>query len=132
LITALHQPFSFAIEGWKEQIAPSTAWHYISSLSPFPFRYLCTFPTRKMPNLARKVIICAAIDGLVIQPLSSKGQRPSSPVRIKYSDASISPVSRDQVPDLSKPNSSFEAFGIVGEFAPSPSEQEEDGVLDKV
>ncbi|CAM1500962.1 Fc.00g101240.m01.CDS01 [Cosmosporella sp. VM-42] len=67
-----------------------------------------------MPGIARKVIICAAIDGLIIQPLSSKGQRPFQPVRVKYGDATISSVTREQVPDTSKPDSSFEAFGVIG------------------
>ncbi|KAH8893431.1 hypothetical protein GQ53DRAFT_718170 [Thozetella sp. PMI_491] len=69
-----------------------------------------------MPGLARKVIICAAVDGLILQPLAPKkeDQRPYAPVKIKYGDALISQVSRDSVPELTKPNSSFEAFGIVG------------------
>lgn len=68
-----------------------------------------------MPSLARKVLIAAAVDGLFIQPLSTKKeQRPAPPVKIRYGDAAISLVSRDTAPDLSKPNSSFEAFGIVG------------------
>lgn len=67
-----------------------------------------------MPGIARKIVICAAIDGLIIQPLSSKGQRPFQPVRVKYGDASVSSIARDQVPDTSKPDTSFEAFGIVG------------------
>ncbi|KAK3377819.1 SacI homology domain-containing protein [Podospora didyma] len=69
-----------------------------------------------MPGLARKVIICAAVDGLVLQPLNSKKdqQRPLPLVRIKYGDASITSVSKDAAPDISKPNASFEAFGIVG------------------
>ncbi|RBR24762.1 uncharacterized protein FIESC28_02423 [Fusarium coffeatum] len=67
-----------------------------------------------MPAIARKLLICAAIDGLVIQPLSSKGQRPFQPVRVKYGDASISHVPREHVPDDSKPDSSFEAFGVIG------------------
>ncbi|KAL2143692.1 hypothetical protein VTI28DRAFT_10122 [Corynascus sepedonium] len=74
-----------------------------------------------MPGLARKVIICAAVDGLVLHPLSSRkdpNQRHAAlqPIRIKYGDASISPISRDAAPDPSSlpPNSSFEAFGIVG------------------
>ncbi|OBS28994.1 hypothetical protein FPOA_02929 [Fusarium poae] len=67
-----------------------------------------------MPAIARKLLICAAIDGLVIQPLSSKGQRPFQPVRIKYGDASISRVQREYVSDDSKPDSSFEAFGVIG------------------
>ena len=76
-----------------------------------------------MPGLARKVVICAAVDGLVLHPLNSRkdGQRtPLAPVRIKYGDASISPCPRDAAPDLSSlpPNSSFEAFGIVGTYKP--------------
>ncbi|KAF3760682.1 hypothetical protein M406DRAFT_296089 [Cryphonectria parasitica EP155] len=69
-----------------------------------------------MPSsLARKVIIAAAVDGLFIQPLSTrKEQRSSSPVKIRYGDAAISFASRDALPDLSEPNSSFEAFGILG------------------
>ncbi|KPM35967.1 hypothetical protein AK830_g10596 [Neonectria ditissima] len=67
-----------------------------------------------MPGVARKIIICAAIDGLIIQPLSSKGQRPFQPVRIKYGDATLSSIPREQVPDTSKPDTSFEAFGVIG------------------
>ncbi|KAH8671265.1 SacI homology domain-containing protein [Xylariales sp. PMI_506] len=65
-------------------------------------------------SLARKLLICAAVDGLVIQPLATKGQRPAQPVKIKYGDATLSSISRDQLPDVSSPNSSFEAFGVVG------------------
>ncbi|KAK1700781.1 SacI homology domain-containing protein [Colletotrichum godetiae] len=67
-----------------------------------------------MPGIARKIIICAAVDGLIIQPFVTKGQRPAQPVRIKYGDASITPAPREQIPDLSQPNSSFEAFGVIG------------------
>lgn len=79
-----------------------------------------------MPAVARKILICAAIDGLIIQPLTSKGQRPFQPVKVKYGDATITSVPRDQVPDTSKPESTFEAFGVIGtssEFGnPPPSE----------
>lgn len=72
-----------------------------------------------MPFLARKLLICAAVDGLILQPLSSRkdapDQRTSIPYRIRYGEASIAPVSKDQLPDLNKPNTSFEAFGVVGE-----------------
>ncbi|KAK3326493.1 SacI homology domain-containing protein [Apodospora peruviana] len=68
-----------------------------------------------MPGLARKVIVCAAVDGLILQPLySKKDQRSPSLIQLKYGDASVSTVSRESAPDLSNPNSSFEAFGIVG------------------
>lgn len=68
-----------------------------------------------MPGLARKILICAAVDGLVLHPINSKkDQRPSSPLKLKYGDASISTVARDALPDTAKGSSSFEAFGIVG------------------
>lgn len=68
-------------------------------------------------SLARKLLICAAVDGLIIQPLTPKGQRP---VKIKYGEeASLATISRDQLPDISRPNSSFEAFGVIGLFTVS-------------
>lgn len=86
-----------------------------------------------MPGLARKVVICAAVDGLVLHPLNNKkdqSQPPrsssrsavSSPVRIKYGDAAVSTISRDAAPDLSAlpQGKSFEAFGIVGMSHPVP------------
>ncbi|KKP03225.1 hypothetical protein THAR02_04654 [Trichoderma harzianum] len=66
-----------------------------------------------MPGLARKVLIFAAVDGLIIQPLSSKGQKPFQPARVKYGDASVS-AARDQAPDSAKPDSWFEALGVIG------------------
>ncbi|KAI0179179.1 SacI homology domain-containing protein [Hypoxylon sp. FL1284] len=72
-----------------------------------------------MPSLARKLLVCAAVDGLVIQPLATRGQRTPSPVQVKYGDAAVSSLPRDYSPDTSKPNSCFEAFGIVGLFTVS-------------
>ena len=77
-----------------------------------------------MPGLARKIVICAAVDGLVLHPLNSRKdqqQQRLTPVRIKYGDASISHTATS---DLSSSSSqpSFEAFGIIGPspFHPSP------------
>lgn len=71
-----------------------------------------------MPFLARKLLICAAVEGIVLQPLTSKkdqsDQRPPLPLRLKYGDAAISSISRDQFASQSKSAPSFEAFGIVG------------------
>ncbi|KAI1495042.1 SacI homology domain-containing protein [Biscogniauxia mediterranea] len=72
-----------------------------------------------MPSLARKLLVCAAVDGLVIQPLVTKGHRSPSSVKIKYDDATVSTIPRDHSPDTSKPNSCFEAFGIIGLFTVS-------------
>jgi hypothetical protein len=69
-----------------------------------------------MPSLARKVVICAAVDGLILQPLNTKKDQRAPPLyRIKYGDASITTVSKDvAAPATSESNPSFEAFGIVG------------------
>ncbi|CAK7219067.1 hypothetical protein SBRCBS47491_003718 [Sporothrix bragantina] len=68
-----------------------------------------------MPGLARKVLICAAVDGLVIHPLShKKDQRPAASVKIRYGDAVLSTTLRDLTAEAAKPSPSFEAFGIVG------------------
>ncbi|KAK7744515.1 hypothetical protein SLS53_003400 [Cytospora paraplurivora] len=67
-----------------------------------------------MPSLARKVLIAAAVDGLIVQPLAVKKEQRPSPVKIRYGDAAITFVPRDALPDTEKPHSSFEAFGIVG------------------
>ncbi|KAI8946501.1 SacI homology domain-containing protein [Xylaria longipes] len=72
-----------------------------------------------MPGLARKLLICAAVDGLIIQPLATKGQtRTPNPVKINYGDAAVTSIARDKAatPDSTPPNSSFEAFGIIGLF----------------
>ena len=75
-----------------------------------------------MPGLARKVLVCAAVDGLILQPLYSKKdpQRASPLVKIKYGTASVSQTSKDSVPELSNPDSTFEAFGIVGQSLRGP------------
>ncbi|KAI0861620.1 SacI homology domain-containing protein [Xylaria cubensis] len=73
-----------------------------------------------MPGLARKLLICAAVDGLIIQPLATKGQtRTPNPVKVKYGDAAaVTSIPRDlpASSDSTPPNLSFEAFGIIGLF----------------
>ncbi|KAF8863684.1 hypothetical protein BDZ45DRAFT_583437 [Acephala macrosclerotiorum] len=70
-----------------------------------------------MPGLVRKLVIFAAIDGLVLQPL---GQRPAPPVQIKYKDNIITPALKDGE-DQGSVGKSFEAFGIVGLLTVSKS-----------
>ncbi|KAF4125668.1 hypothetical protein GMORB2_0912 [Geosmithia morbida] len=69
-----------------------------------------------MPGLARKVVICTATDGLVIQPRSAKGQRPFQTLCIKYGSDVVSLASPGQTPEYysDDDDSSFEAFGIIG------------------
>ena len=64
--------------------------------------------------IARKVVVSANEEGLVLQPAGSKGQR-SQPLLVRYGgDASIFPVPRDSVVDSPAPASSIEAFGVIG------------------
>ncbi len=65
------------------------------------------------PSLVRKVLIYAAIDGLVLQPLGQRGQRPVSATKITYKDNNIVPASKHGG-EGEEPGKSFEAFGIVG------------------
>jgi len=68
-----------------------------------------------MPGIVRKILIFAAVDGLVLQPLTQRGQRPAPATKIAYKDNSISSALKDGGgPDGTA--KSFEAFGIVGEF----------------
>jgi hypothetical protein len=66
-----------------------------------------------MPGLVRKILIFAAVDGLILQPLAQKGQRPTPSAKIAYKDSSISTVSKDEIHNEATANG-FEAFGIIG------------------
>jgi hypothetical protein len=70
-----------------------------------------------MPGLARKLLIFAAPDGLVLQPLAPKGQRSTPAAKIAYNDDdnSIEPVvSHGADGDGGNEGKCFEAFGVVG------------------
>ncbi|KAM0136564.1 hypothetical protein ACHAO1_004495 [Botrytis cinerea] len=74
-----------------------------------------------MPGLVRKLLIFAAIDGLILQPAAPKGQRPAPATKIAYKDKHIGPVLSD-LQDLEGSSAkSFEAFGIVGLLTVSKS-----------
>ncbi|KAK4985074.1 hypothetical protein LTR66_007539 [Elasticomyces elasticus] len=66
-----------------------------------------------MPGLVRKLLICAAVDGLLLQPSSSKGQTTSTPsIKISYNTNVITPSLSNGPED--KSDTSLEAHGIVG------------------
>lgn len=69
-----------------------------------------------MPGLVRKLLIFAAVDGLVLQPLAQRGQRPAPAAKIAYRDNTIGPALKDEGDDSegSEPGKSFESFGIIG------------------
>lgn len=66
-----------------------------------------------MPGLVRKLVIFAAVDGLILQPLAQRGQRPAPAAKIGW-DSSIGPALKDGI-DKGSSEKGFEAFGIVGE-----------------
>ena len=68
-----------------------------------------------MPGLVRKLLVFAAIDGLVLQPLAQRGQRPAPAAKIAYRDNSIGPVLKEGGEE-SDPGKSFESFGIIGAY----------------
>lgn len=87
---------------------PNPKWHsaLLEGIS-------CPYNKEMAPSLARKVLIIAAADGLVLQPLGQRGQRPISATKITYKDTHISSVVRDGG-EGDEAGKSFEVFGIVG------------------
>ncbi len=67
------------------------------------------------PSLARKVLIYAAVDGLILQPLSQRGQRPVFATKITYKDNDIGPALKHGG-EGEEPGKSFEALGVVGKL----------------
>ena len=68
-----------------------------------------------MPGLVRKLLIFAAVDGLVLQPVGQRGQRPAPAAKIAYKDNNIGPALKDDT-EGSEAGKSFESFGIVGMY----------------
>ncbi|KAI9831021.1 MAG: hypothetical protein M1819_005259 [Sarea resinae] len=66
-----------------------------------------------MPGLVRKILVVAAVDGLVLQPLAQKNQRAGPGVKIDYKTNGIAPV-LDSPKNPSLVAASFEAHGIIG------------------
>lgn len=67
-----------------------------------------------MPSLVRKILIFAAVDGLVLQPVAQRNQRSDAAVKIDYNTHSILPQLRDVSAEQPAPLS-FESHGIIGE-----------------
>ncbi|KAF2843816.1 SacI domain-containing protein [Patellaria atrata CBS 101060] len=68
-----------------------------------------------MPGIVRKLLIFAAVDGLILQPAPPRNHPPSTQQAIKldYKIGSISPLLKDRREELTAPVS-LETFGIVG------------------
>jgi hypothetical protein len=68
-----------------------------------------------MPGLVRKLLVFAAVDGLVLQPLAQKGQRPAPAAKIGYKDNNIGLALKDEI-EGSEVGKSFESFGVIGTY----------------
>ena len=63
-----------------------------------------------MPTIVRKLLIFAAVDGLLLSPHLHRQQKPISPVQISYATKDITSASTGDVKGLV----SLEAHGIAG------------------
>ena len=67
-----------------------------------------------MPGLVRKLLISAAIDGLILQPAPPRNHPPATQQAIKIDyKGNISPLLKDRCDEGTAP-ASLEAYGIVG------------------
>jgi hypothetical protein len=73
--------------------------------SPPPHNYI-------MPGIVRKLVLFATVDGLVLQPLAQRGQRPSQPVTIDYKTASVRPFLRGS--EEQDRENQLECYGVIG------------------
>lgn len=75
-----------------------------------------------MPSLIRKLLIFAAVDGLILQPYGNGsrhngGKNDSSSIRIEYKTSKISSLPTSALSDEieeKQQNAGLEAYGLVG------------------
>jgi len=65
-----------------------------------------------MPGLVRKLSIYAAVDGLVLQPVAQRGQRPPTTITVDYKTHSIKPILHSS--EEEDKEKQLECYGIVG------------------
>jgi hypothetical protein len=68
-----------------------------------------------MPGLVRKLLIFAAVDGLILQPAPPRNHKPATDqaIKIAYNGHSIAPLLKDRRQEDTA-NETLEAHGIVG------------------
>lgn len=68
-----------------------------------------------MPGVIRKLLVFAAVDGLVLQPIGQRNQRPAAPLKIDYKSHKPRPLLRDITGDIEREqDASFEVQGVIG------------------
>jgi hypothetical protein len=86
------------------------------SLHDAPSRCVCMQTDgHSMPGIARKVLIFAAVDGLVLQPAPPRNHKPATEqaIKVEYKTNAIAPLLRDRRREDTAA-STLEAHGIVG------------------
>ena len=68
-----------------------------------------------MPGIVRKLIILAAVDGLILQPATQRSPQTTPSLRISYKSHCISSIGISALKDL--PATSLDSHGIVGILA---------------
>jgi hypothetical protein len=73
-----------------------------------------------MPGLVRKLLIFAAVDGLVLQPAPPRNHKPATDqaIKISYKENSIGPLLKDRRQEDTA-NETLEAHGVVGAVNPN-------------
>src|SRR3954471_11454542 len=68
-----------------------------------------------MPGLVRKLLIFAAVDGLILQPAPPRNHKPTTEqaIRIDYRTHAIGPLLKDRRDEDTAPTT-LEAHGVVG------------------
>lgn len=67
-----------------------------------------------MPGLVRKLLIVAAVEGLVLQPVPQRSQRAAAPVIIDYKSHTVQPFLRDLPEKEDRQDLSIEVHGVIG------------------
>lgn len=68
-----------------------------------------------MPGIIRKLVVFAAVDGLVLQPIGQRNQRPAAPLKIDYKSHKPRPLLQDITLDIEREqDASIEVQGVLG------------------
>lgn len=70
--------------------------------------------------IARKVVVSAHGEGIILHTAPSKTQRSSQQFLIKYADGAIAQLPRDNATGLTSSSPSFDAFGVIGMLRTPP------------
>lgn len=70
----------------------------------------------EMPGIVHKLVVTAAVEGLVLQPSALRNQRPAPSIQISYKTNRIVVLDENQL-ESGRNLPSLEAHGIVGNLS---------------